>query len=194
MQVIVQDKKETLQEATNTQAGITYQINGSKLDIEDTRAAVVWFDKKLNKWQNKQRYLAKNKNLFDVEIWAISDALGLSIKKTRNGNPLIITIFTDSQAAIAKILDPKAGTGGDAIRAPIYKNIHKIKSNSYTRILIWVPNHYMIPGNKNADIIAKHMAQKRGRQTDHASSYTVIKMELYKTKLAKLILRYQIKS
>ena len=116
IQVIVQAKKEALQEATKTQAGINFWTDGSKLDTGDAGAAIVWFDRRLNKWQEKRRYLGEIKDSFDAELWAISDALELSIKKMRNGNPSMITIFTDSRAAVAKILDSNARTGGDAIR------------------------------------------------------------------------------
>ena len=138
--------------------------------------------------------MGKNKDSFDAKLWAISDALELSIKKTRNGNPSMITIFTDSRAAIAKILDSNARTGGDAIRTLIYENAHEIKSSGHTLILRWVPSHSKILGNEKADVSAKDTARKRGRQTDHSSSLTFIKTELRKTKLAELVLWHQIKS
>lgn len=37
-----------------------------RLDGEKAKAAVVWFDKKLGKLQEKWRFLGKNKNSFDV--------------------------------------------------------------------------------------------------------------------------------
>ena len=72
------------------------------------------------------------------------NALEISIKGTRNGNPLKITIFTDSQAALAKIIDSKAKIGGDMIRALIQENAHKIKSSGHTLVLRWVPSHSKI--------------------------------------------------
>lgn len=71
IQVIVQPKKKAMQEATKTQAGITLWTDGAKLDTRDAGAAVVWFDKRLNKWQEKRRYLGGNKDSFDAELWAI---------------------------------------------------------------------------------------------------------------------------
>lgn len=138
--------------------------------------------------------MGENKDSFDAELWAISDALEISIKETRNGNPLKITIFTDSQAALAKIIDSKAKIGGDTIRALIQENAHEIKSSGHTLILRWVLSQSKIPGNKKADASAKDIAHKRGRQTDYPSSLTFIKTELRKTKLAELVLWHQIKS
>ena len=89
------------------QAGIVLWIDGSILDVGKAGAVVVWFDRGLGQWQEKRRFLGKNKDPFDAELWAISDALVRGIKKTRNSSPTTVTVFTDSQAAIKKILSPK---------------------------------------------------------------------------------------
>lgn len=44
----------------------------------------------------------------------------LGIRKTRNIEPIIVTVFTDSQVAISKILDPKTRVGGDIIQNVVY--------------------------------------------------------------------------
>lgn len=77
--------------------------------------AIVWFDKRLDKWQEKRRFLGINKDLFDAELWSISKVLVLEIRKTRNIKPTMVTIFTNSQVAISKILDPKTRVDGDTI-------------------------------------------------------------------------------
>lgn len=86
--------------------------NGSRLDGGEAGAADVWFDRRLGKWQEKRRFLGKNTDSFDAELWDISDALALGIKRTKNVGPTTVTVFTDSQAAITKIRDPKARVGG----------------------------------------------------------------------------------
>lgn len=68
---------------------------------------MVWFDRKSDKWQEIRRYLGENNDSFDAELWAISDALEMSIKKTRNGSPTTVTIITNLHAAITEILDSK---------------------------------------------------------------------------------------
>ena len=50
-------------------------------------------------------------DLFNVKLWAILDALELSIKETKNRDLIMITIFRDSQAAIAKNFDPQVRVG-----------------------------------------------------------------------------------
>lgn len=93
------------------------------------------FDESVNKGQKKCQYLEKNKNLIDTKLWAILDVLKISIIEIKTGNLLKITIFTDSQAALAKIMDSKAKNGREIIRALIEENAHKIKSNGYTLVL-----------------------------------------------------------
>lgn len=60
------------------------------------------------KWQEKRRFLSKNKDSFDTKLQAISDILTLDIKRTKNVDATIIIVFTDFQMAIIKILDLKA--------------------------------------------------------------------------------------
>ncbi len=140
------------------------------------------------------RFLMENKDSFDAELWAISDALEISTKKTRNGNPTTVTVLTDSHAAITKILEPKVRPGGGAVRDLIYRNALNIRNNGHTLVLRWVPSHSKILGNEKADGVAKDVAHKGGRRTDHWSSLTHIKTELQKTRAAKLLRWHQAKS
>ena len=105
-----------------------------------------------------------------------------------------MTVFTDSQAAIKKILDPKIRPGGDAIRDLVYQNVHEIQNGAHTLILRWVPSHSKIPGNEKADAIAKDAAYKGRRETDHWSSLTHIKAELQRIRSAELLMWHQSKS
>lgn len=135
LQIVLQPKRKAIQEAKRNRVGIVLWTDGSRLDVGKVGAAVVWFDKRLNKWQEKRRFLGKNKDSFDAELWAISDALVLGIERTRNVGPTTVTVFTDSQAAITKILDPKARFGGDAVRSLVYQNAHVIKNAGHTVVL-----------------------------------------------------------
>lgn len=49
--------------------------------------------------------MGEKKNPFGVDLWAVSDALEITTKMTRNGNPTTVTIFTDLHAAINKKAD-----------------------------------------------------------------------------------------
>ena len=177
IQVILQVKQKAIQEVAKSWPGITLWTDGSKLDTRNVGAAVIWFDIRLNKWQKKRRYLGENKDLFNAELWAISDALELGIKKTRNGNPTMITIFTDIQATIAKIFNSKARSGGDSIRAFIYENVHEIKSSGSQ-----VTQRYL--KTKGLMQVQKTLRTKE----EDSSSLIFIKTKLQKTRSAELLL------
>lgn len=114
---------------------MVFQTNGSRLDTKKARLAIVQIEKKLEKWQKKLQYLGENKELFDVKLQAISDALKISIKNTKNRSPIIITVFIDSYASITKIYEPKIRPDKGAVRDLIYQNALNIKNNRYTLVL-----------------------------------------------------------
>lgn len=135
LQVAVQPRQETLQEAQKDQDDTVFWTNGSKLDIRKAGSAVIWLEKNSDKRQEKQQYLEENKELFDAELWIILYALKLRIKKTKNRSPIIITVFTDLHVVIAKIFKPKVRPNRGVIRDFIYRNTLNIKNNGYTLLL-----------------------------------------------------------
>lgn len=96
LQGVLQPKLEAIQEAKKNRNGVVLQTDGSRLNGEKSGAAVVWFDRKPVKWQEKRHFLSKNKDSFDVEIWVISNALLLGIKRTRNISNRTVTVFINS--------------------------------------------------------------------------------------------------
>ena len=55
--------------------------------------AIGWKDKQLNRWHEKRRYLVKKKQPRDAELWAISGALEVAIKETRNTKATPVTVL-----------------------------------------------------------------------------------------------------
>ena len=55
IEMIFQAKQKAFQKAAKSRAGIILWTDGSKLDTGNVRAAVIWFDIRLNKWQEKRR-------------------------------------------------------------------------------------------------------------------------------------------
>ena len=167
LQVVVQPRQAALQEAKENREGMIFWTDGSRLDSGRSGSAVVWLDTNSNKWQEKRRYLGEKKYSFDAELWAISDALEMTIKKMRNTNPTIVTIFTDSHAAITKILEPKIRPGGGMIRDLIHWNALDIQNDGHFLVLRWVPSHSKVLGNEKADVVTKDVPRKGGRKIDH---------------------------
>lgn len=65
----------------------------------------------------------------------MSDVLASTIKKTRNVGCITVTVFTDSQAAITKILDLKARVVRNVVQNSIYQNAQIIKNTKPTVVL-----------------------------------------------------------
>lgn len=120
LEIVLQPRQEAIQEAKRNQDGLIFWTDGSRSDKGKVGAAIVWFDRRLGKWQEKRRFLRENKDPYDAELWAIADALVLGIRKIGNVDCTRVTIFTDSQAAVTKISDQRSRVGGDAIRNLIY--------------------------------------------------------------------------
>lgn len=84
--------------------------------VERIGIAVIWFNKKWDKWYKKRCFFSKHKDLFDAEFWAILDIWNLGNKKTKNAKPITKIFFIDSQTALIKILELKTKVGKDVIR------------------------------------------------------------------------------
>lgn len=110
-------------------------MDGFCLDKKKAGAAVVQFDRKLDKKQEKRHFLEKNKDLFDTELQTILDTLALSIKRTRNVGLIIVTVFTNSQTAITKIWDLKTRVNGDVVQNLVYQNAQVNKNTGQTLVL-----------------------------------------------------------
>lgn len=50
--------------------------------------------------EGQKRFLRKNKEMLDAELWAVLEALDIARKETLNAKNAPITIFCDSQKAI----------------------------------------------------------------------------------------------
>lgn len=114
-------------------------------------------------------------------------------QKTRNVSPTTVTVFTDSQTAITKILDPKTRPRGDTVGDLFYQNTYEIRNGGHTLVLRWVLSHSKITDNEKADAVVKEVAYKGGRETDLWSSLTHIKAEPQKTRSAELLICHQSK-
>lgn len=55
----------------------------SKLDIQGTRAAIVQKDCSWEEWQIVKVSLGKNKEIFNTELWEISEVIKIAKQKTR---------------------------------------------------------------------------------------------------------------
>ncbi len=112
-QIFIKEKNRAVDIAKNNYADLTLWCDRFKLNQGGAGTALVWKEnRQSNEWITQKIILGKNKEIFDVEIWDISEAVKVAEKKSsRVQQPLAISIFCDSQTAInrLKIIDSKTG-------------------------------------------------------------------------------------
>lgn len=77
--IFMEEKSKAIKTAKGDQADFTLWCDGSKLDYGGTGAAVVW--KQDSDWLTQKTTLGKNKEIFDAEIWGISEAVKVAEQK-----------------------------------------------------------------------------------------------------------------
>lgn len=76
-------------------------------------------------------FLKENKETFDVELWAISEALDIAMQETLTANNMLIKIFCDSQKALTTIRQPPSQKENRFLRGQIYHKAKNLKSDGH---------------------------------------------------------------
>jgi ribonuclease HI len=145
--------------------GLTLWSDGSRLDHGGTGAGVAW--KSNGEWLTSRTNLGKNKEIFDAELWGVSDALGIALTEAQPNDP--VTVYLDSQAAIKKI-QYSTSQSGQAIALQCHKRAAILSQRQNPVTIRWVPGHLGVEGNERADKAAKQAASGQGRSTAKWSS------------------------
>ena len=139
-----------------------------------------------NKWLVRKVTLGQNKEIFDAEMWGISKAVKVAEQRCLKAQqPLVISIFCDSQPAInrLKVMDCKAG---QALKARIYQKAKQLIGQRHEISVCWVPSHCNVEGNDKADKAAKEAAGGEKIRTAKWTSLTHLKRRITEEKKAQL--------
>ncbi len=120
--------------------------------------------------ERKSIFLGRNKEILDVELWAILEALDIAAKKTQNMTNAPVTIFCDSQEALKAIEYPPSHKRNRFLRGFIYDKTKKLKSNRHCVTIRWISSHSGLIGNERANKAAKNRAERGGQQAKRWSS------------------------
>ncbi len=185
----MEEKRRIIEEAKKDQADLTFWCDGSKLNHGGTGAAVVW--KLENSWLMQKVTLGKNKEIFDAEMWGVSEAVKVAEQSClRSLHLSVISIFCDSQHVInrLKVMDCKAG---QALKAQIYQKVERLIQQGYEISLHWVPSHSKVEGNEMADKAAREAAEGERIQMDRWTSLTHLKRQITEAKKSQLRTWYE---
>jgi ribonuclease HI len=151
-ETIQEDEKSAKTEAERTRPGITMFTDGSRLDDGATGYAVAW--QKGQSWVGVRNHMGHNQEAYDAECAALARALEEVAR--RRMVPERVTIFTDAQAAIRRMVSEEPGPGQKyAIAARQHiATLRKVRPDITIEIR-WCPAHKGIPGNEKADEWAK---------------------------------------
>lgn len=123
--LIIEQKEKAIREAI-TGSDLELGCDGSKLDTGGTGTAVVWKDRSRGEWQIVKVSLGKNKEIFDAELWGISEAIKVAQDKTRElQHSLVISIFCDSQTAINNLREGHS-SASQALKMQIYQKVERL--------------------------------------------------------------------
>jgi ribonuclease HI len=134
-------------------------------------------------------HMGTNKEIFDAELEAIGQAMRRFVQ--RNQTDRHYTIFSDSQPALRCCSNDRPGPGQPQAY-DIIDGKKVLKLNNCTVTLRWVPGYRWVPGNEQADAMAKRTAKGppeeayTRRVTKTASkTYLMIKATETRTKSTK---------
>lgn len=82
-ELIIEDRNRDIREAKYGEAHLKLWYDGSKLDKDGAGASVVWKNYISQRWQERKLSLSVNKEIFDAEIWCISEVFKIAEKTSR---------------------------------------------------------------------------------------------------------------
>ena len=149
-EVFVDSKEEALRTAQEwTDLERTVWTDGSRLDSGRVGAAWAWQHN--GEWREDGIFLGTNKEAFDAEVYAICEAISLLDRREQREQSY--TIFSDSQAAIFRVLHEECGPAQALARATIDASRWlRARGNDIT--IRWTPSHQGVAGNERADVCA----------------------------------------
>jgi ribonuclease HI len=160
--ITIKDKESAAEDggkASNSTGAIF--TNGSRMDSGYVGCSVVWRQPN-GEWRKEKYHLGKRKEIYDAELYAISEAVTLVIRRNIRTREDIKTIhiYTDSTAALNHLKNPNPAPGQWIVRK-IVEVESMLKELGYQVEFHWVPGHIEIKGNEIADKTAKEVASYR---------------------------------
>ena len=107
--VIIQEEEEAKREAGKEREGLVLWTDGARKEDEWTGCAVVWKEKE--RWEKRRVHLGRQKEAFDAEMYAMSEAVKIANEIAEKEEARRVTIFTDSQATLRRIQSDEPGPG-----------------------------------------------------------------------------------
>jgi len=186
--VIIQDDEHALEEAKLEREGLVLWTDGSRKEDEWVGYAVVW--KERNFWKKRRVHAGRQKEVFDAERYAMSEAMKIADEMAVENEVRRVTVFTDSQATLRQTQSDKPGPG-QVLALRMMNWVDALARKNIQVEYWWVPAHKGIEGNEEADQLATKAEYKYCRNyTENQNplgfsdyvSFSHISLRLTKTK------------
>jgi len=107
--VIIQEAEQALEEAKLERDGLVLWTDGLRKEDEWVGCAVVWEEG--GRWNKRRTHLGRQKEAFDAEMYAMSEAMKIADEKAEKEKFTRVTVFMDSQATLRRIQSDEPGPG-----------------------------------------------------------------------------------
>ena len=132
--------------------------DGSRLESGRVGAAWAWWQE--GEWRGDGSSIGTNE-VFDAEVYALLEAIRLL--NDRGETDANYTVFSDSQAAIFRLLHEECGPAQALARAAIEAS-QELRARGNDITIRWTPSHRGVAGNEKADALARQAAAGGLRQ------------------------------
>ncbi len=183
-EIIIQEVKKAMDEAQKDTSDLALWSDGSKAE-SGAGAAVVWKNASTYGWNIRKISLGKNKEIYDAELWGISEALKIALKESTSKKICRVTVFSDSQTALKQLRNVKSNAG-QALKSQIFRLAKQLYNRGGEVIVRWIPSHKGIEGNERADNAAKEAAANGRSQTARWSSLTHVNQKINEAKQSEI--------
>ena len=103
-------------------------------------------------WTGELYHLGRNKEVFDAELYAVLQAMGVLLRRQELGKNY--TTFSDSTAAIERVRTDRPGPGQALAKAIVHFE-EVIRERGCTLTIQWTPEHKGLEGNEIAGTYTK---------------------------------------
>ena len=127
------------------------------------RVGAAWTWWQGGEWRGQGSFLGSNKEVFDAEVYALQRAVRLLSDRGETG--MGYTVFSDSQAAIFRLLHEECGPAQALAREAIEAS-RELRARNNDITIRWTPSHRGVTGKERADALAKRAAAGELAQAD----------------------------
>lgn len=113
------------------------------------------------KQKEKNVFLGKNKEILDIELLAIFEALDIVLKIANSRIPIMVC--SNFQKVLKAIVFSFTFQENQCMQSQVYQKIEKLSQTEHFITFQQIFNHFRILRNEKVDIVVKNRVEKKGK-------------------------------